>query len=93
MPACAAVGSLICRVDIAFSSLCMPCTERLLESRMRQIRTSGSTRGRVTVVTWPADLLPRRPKGLILWKLVAYTSLVSLSTLLSLWCNSSLCAW
>ncbi len=49
---------------------------------MRQIRTSGSTRGRVTKVVWPADLLPLRPKGLTLWKSVAYASLVSLSTLL-----------
>ena len=46
MPACAAMGSSTSRVATVINSLCVPCNERLSESWMREIRTSGSTRGR-----------------------------------------------
>ncbi|MHC1726711.1 MAG: group II intron maturase-specific domain-containing protein [Syntrophobacteraceae bacterium] len=71
MPGLNAMGCSTCSVCTAINSLRMPCSERLSVGWMREICTSGPTRGRVTRAAWPACLLPQRPKGQIPWKHVA----------------------
>jgi hypothetical protein len=61
MPICS-VSACTCWTRRHADSLCMPLTERIRVSRMRENCTSGLKRAEVIVMARPADIEPRTGK-------------------------------
>jgi hypothetical protein len=61
MPICSA-SACDCWTRHRADTLCMPETERIRGSRMREIRTSGLKRAEAVEIAWQADIEPHTGK-------------------------------